>query len=122
YQPVSTNQPLAVVLDIILTGGTTSPQIIALSLHDALPIYRSPGDPDRAVPRAGQHRSRDRDARGGGRQQRGGRLLRRAVHLMRRDRKSTRLNSSHVKISYAVFCLKKKRRQGRSLQKTNLNS
>src|SRR5207302_7936300 len=28
--------------------------------------------------------------------------------LMRVDRKSTRLNSSHVKISYAVFCLKKK--------------
>src|SRR5690606_41072610 len=28
-----------------------------------------------------------------------------------RDRKSTRLNSSHVKISYAVFCLKKKRRR-----------
>src|SRR5690606_40065697 len=28
-----------------------------------------------------------------------------------RDRKSTRLNSSHVKISYAVFCLKKKKRQ-----------
>src|SRR5690606_41367327 len=27
----------------------------------------------------------------------------------RRDRKSTRLNSSHVKISYAVFCLKKQR-------------
>src|SRR5436309_9660926 len=27
------------------------------------------------------------------------------------DRKSTRLNSSHVKISYAVFCLKKKKRQ-----------
>src|SRR5690349_23488922 len=27
----------------------------------------------------------------------------------RRDRKSTRLNSSHVEISYAVFCLKKKR-------------
>src|SRR5690606_40171687 len=33
-----------------------------------------------------------------------------ARHLfgIRRDRKSTRLNSSHVKISYAVFCLKKK--------------
>src|SRR5690606_41819427 len=29
--------------------------------------------------------------------------------LLRRDRKSTRLNSSHVKISYAVFCLKKKK-------------
>src|SRR5690606_41318267 len=28
-----------------------------------------------------------------------------------RDRKSTRLNSSHVKISYAVFCLKKKKHQ-----------
>src|SRR5690625_5808215 len=30
--------------------------------------------------------------------------------LLRRDRKSTRLNSSHVAISYAVFCLKKKKR------------
>src|SRR3989442_3181405 len=30
-------------------------------------------------------------------------------HLLR-DRKSTRLNSSHVRISYAVFCLKKKNR------------
>src|SRR5690606_30890964 len=29
-----------------------------------------------------------------------------------RDRKSTRLNSSHVKISYAVFCLKKKKKRG----------
>src|SRR5690606_10443522 len=29
-----------------------------------------------------------------------------------RDRKSTRLNSSHVKISYAVFCLKKKNKKG----------
>src|SRR5690606_41090113 len=30
---------------------------------------------------------------------------------MDQDRKSTRLNSSHVKISYAVFCLKKKKKQ-----------
>src|SRR5690606_41894353 len=30
-------------------------------------------------------------------------------HHQRQDRKSTRLNSSHVKISYAVFCLKKKK-------------
>src|SRR5690554_7711215 len=30
------------------------------------------------------------------------------VDLAKRDRKSTRLNSSHVRISYAVFCLKKK--------------
>src|SRR5207302_6652773 len=33
------------------------------------------------------------------------------------DRKSTRLNSSHVKISYAVFCLKKKKKK----KKKNLN-
>src|SRR5438067_10667804 len=32
--------------------------------------------------------------------------------LMAQDRKSTRLNSSHVSISYAVFCFKKKNRQG----------
>src|SRR5438874_5977784 len=32
-----------------------------------------------------------------------------AVSALKRDRKSTRLNSSHVEISYAVFCLKKKK-------------
>src|SRR5215813_14827696 len=31
--------------------------------------------------------------------------------VVRRDRKSTRLNSSHVRISYAVFCLKKKKKK-----------
>src|SRR5436305_11366513 len=36
---------------------------------------------------------------------------------LRRDRKSTRLNSSHVRISYAVFCLKKKKKK-RSRQRT----
>src|SRR5690606_40117967 len=35
----------------------------------------------------------------------------RADSLEAADRKSTRLNSSHVKISYAVFCLKKKKRK-----------
>src|SRR3989442_10314273 len=35
-------------------------------------------------------------------------LRRRALEL---DRKSTRLNSSHVRISYAVFCLKKKKKK-----------
>src|SRR5688572_31106491 len=53
--------------------------------------------------------------------QRAGQALRadRAVHaeplglleVGRRDRKSTRLNSSHSQISYAVFCLKKKKRR-----------
>src|SRR5207302_7174593 len=37
----------------------------------------------------------------------------RLVRLGRGDRKSTRLNSSHVKISYAVFCLKKKKKKYR---------
>src|SRR5258707_2405563 len=32
------------------------------------------------------------------------------IALQRKDRKSTRLNSSHANISYAVFCLKKKKR------------
>src|SRR5215475_15296746 len=32
----------------------------------------------------------------------------------RQDRKSTRLNSSHVKISYAVFCLKKKKKNNKT--------
>src|SRR5690554_7326330 len=39
-----------------------------------------------------------------------------ADYKARTDRKSTRLNSSHVRISYAVFCLKKKRKN----TKTNL--
>src|SRR3712207_7971833 len=38
----------------------------------------------------------------------GGEPRRGLRHLTRRDRKSTRLNSSHANISYAVFCLKKK--------------
>src|SRR5438876_3063060 len=37
---------------------------------------------------------------------------------VRRDRKSTRLNSSHPSISYAVFCLKKKKKQ-RNITRTN---
>src|SRR2546427_3087268 len=40
------------------------------------------------------------------------RALMRAAELV--DRKSTRLNSSHSQISYAVFCLKKKKKKGKS--------
>src|SRR3989442_12059401 len=40
-------------------------------------------------------------------------LSRFPASLPGRDRKSTRLNSSHVRISYAVFCLKKKKQNGR---------
>src|SRR2546427_9598874 len=35
------------------------------------------------------------------------------IHDLERDRKSTRLNSSHSQISYAVFCLKKKKKSSR---------
>src|SRR2546426_9403917 len=40
---------------------------------------------------------------------------RRLRNLSRLDRKSTRLNSSHLVISYAVFCLKKKKKNGQPL-------
>src|SRR3712207_7368337 len=42
------------------------------------------------------------------------RFMRRAHIDPKRDRKSTRLNSSHAKISYAVFCLKKKKKTNRA--------
>src|SRR3712207_7376647 len=41
----------------------------------------------------------------------GSRDSRRRKPTLRRDRKSTRLNSSHANISYAVFCLKKKKQE-----------
>src|SRR3712207_7311049 len=63
--------------------------------------HRDPLEPREAplvdAREAGDHRSRSRD---GGADERAG-----------RDRKSTRLNSSHANISYAVFCLKKKKKQ-----------
>src|SRR5436309_4636686 len=72
---------------------TATTEIYTLSLHDALPIWpRVVGVP---LPL-----SRAADARA--------RRARALVPAPQRDRKSTRLNSSHVKISYAVFCLKKK--------------
>src|SRR5437773_10115591 len=67
-------------------------ELYTLSLHDALPIYR--------------RRQRDDPRRPAGRP-RG--LGTRAPGVPRPDRKSTRLNSSHITISYAVFCLKKKK-------------
>src|SRR5437899_6403942 len=42
-----------------------------------------------------------------------GRVARRGLDVRCRDRKSTRLNSSHLGISYAVFCLKKKKKYRR---------
>src|SRR5580693_10092363 len=72
---------------------TATTEIYTLSLHDALPISACTPGPPVAPLRA------------------------RRCHSSR-DRKSTRLNSSHSSISYAVFCLKKKKKnnQARSCQ------
>src|SRR4051812_50007488 len=68
---------------------TAPTEIYTLSLHDALPIYacsRSAAVISRVGPKS----------------------LRMDSEALGADRKSTRLNSSHMSISYAVFCLKKK--------------
>src|SRR3989442_11353871 len=52
-----------------------------------------------------------------------GRRLPRSEDRQEGDRKSTRLNSSHVRISYAVFCLKKKKKEGEdSMDQNRLRS
>src|SRR5690606_42165385 len=93
---------------------TASPAISTLSLHDALPIslvprLREGRRRERSQDRLRQ-RLQERDARGVEADREGPVVLRLAAQVAREDRKSTRLNSSHVKISYAVFCLKKKKR------------
>src|SRR5215467_15053416 len=67
---------------------TATTEIYTLSLHDALPIRRPAPWAARAQPLSSCRRWRD---------------------LAAADRKSTRLNSSHLVISYAVFCLKNKK-------------
>src|SRR3712207_8995284 len=89
---------------------TATTEIYTLSLHDALPILpvlAHPGDlPGRDLQRGEQRGGAVPDVVGGA-------LLGVAgLHrqgLLGADRKSTRLNSSHANISYAVFCLKKKK-------------
>src|SRR5690349_22756940 len=67
--------------------------IFTLSLHDALPILLLDVLRQGAVVARGERPS----------------LAGERLPLVVDDRKSTRLNSSHVEISYAVFCLKKKK-------------
>src|SRR5205085_11674366 len=97
-----------------------TPEIYTLSLHDALPICRS-GQHVLSVgrPRAQSESDREPDSCDGkpsGDQPTGYSRVddipfaELADQPDRRDRKSTRLNSSHSQISYAVFCLKKKKR------------
>src|SRR3712207_8545962 len=80
-------------------------EIYTLSLHDALPICRADAGRGRPRPAAGGALALRREA--GARRVRDERGDR--APARRRDRKSTRLNSSHANISYAVFCLKKKK-------------
>src|SRR3712207_7110151 len=83
---------------------TATTEIYTLSLHDALPISHGVVRGDRAVD--------ERPARPApvelDQLLEGARLLPEAEDVAL-DRKSTRLNSSHANISYAVFCLKKKK-------------
>src|SRR5476649_1393500 len=76
----------AIVQFFFFFNDTATTEIYTLSLHDALPIY-----------------IRCIDCVAIGREPR-----RWAILQVQQDRKSTRLNSSHTVISYAVFCLKKK--------------
>src|SRR5690349_22647695 len=61
--------------------------------------------------RSGRTRRGRRTRSGGGRASRASRRSTPPLPPRPRDRKSTRLNSSHVEISYAVFCLKKKKKK-----------
>src|SRR2546428_9896537 len=91
--------------NIFFFNDTATTEIYTLSLHDALPI----SDQDRQ--RSGQHELPLQN-------------VRRDLLLTKwprdvlpgpflQDRKSTRLNSSHDQISYAVFCLKKKKNRNK---------
>src|SRR5438132_7999273 len=90
---------LFIYLLLFFFTDTATTEIYTLSLHDALPISRLPAGLERLAP-GGVGRPppgpRHRPPAGVAGRPRG-------------DRKSTRLNSSHTVISYAVFCLKKKK-------------
>src|SRR3712207_9504893 len=83
---------------------TATTEIYTLSLHDALPICEVVQLVQPVDPHLGDGTQRPRGIL---RLVRGGPVLARAPEAG--DRKSTRLNSSHANISYAVFCLKKKK-------------
>src|SRR5436309_11602700 len=90
-----------------LCNAPAATQIHTLSLHDALPICGRSQEPSARTAPFFLHLSFQ-----SGRVLHGTGGVPAAPHSGRtrpEDRKSTRLNSSHVKISYAVFCLKKKR-------------
>src|SRR5207249_10027435 len=112
---------LSIFLSDFVSTATAPTELYTLSLHDALPIL-GPGDSHRGrPPRRDRRRSRaegDRVLRVRSAHHRG--VLRRRKASERflevEDRKSTRLNSSHVSISYAVFCLKKKKKKKKNIK------
>src|SRR3712207_8833049 len=95
------------VLICFFFNDTATTEIYTLSLHDALPIYAvrrrahwlESGPKPGVVPGEASPSVGDQPGPGG---------FCGVFHLTG-DRKSTRLNSSHANISYAVFCLKKKK-------------
>src|SRR5690606_39842096 len=105
----------------LASGPARSPQPPPLSLHVALPIWEQPSPPTRSPSSQRSPSSTrpfpqdDADSGSEGAFRRARRSARtrepeplegtRRVARGKRDRKSTRLNSSHVKISYAVSCL-----------------
>src|SRR3712207_7167493 len=84
---------------IFFFNDTATTEIYTLSLHDALPIFRAIQPGIHSGPRAVMP-----SVTFGGRP-----ALKVGGREQAEDRKSTRLNSSHANISYAVFCLKKKK-------------
>src|SRR3712207_7692944 len=99
---------------------TATTEIYTLSLHDALPIFllRMRGTAkigNRTAVTVAAMRIRMRSSTRV-------RPLRLIPGCSHEDRKSTRLNSSHANISYAVFCLKKKINQLYSLQYLHYHS
>src|SRR3712207_7505758 len=75
-------------------------------LHQPLGVYG-----EEVVHGQGDHPARERVEKAGGVEDGVGGLEHDHEDRRDRDRKSTRLNSSHANISYAVFCLKKKKKQ-----------
>src|SRR3712207_7435723 len=83
---------------------TATTEIYTLSLHDALPIWVGRS----AALLLSRTRSEHNAPCGPMGRQTRSRIVAPSCFYPTRDRKSTRLNSSHANISYAVFCLKKK--------------
>src|SRR3712207_8298132 len=90
---------------------TATTEIYTLSLHDALPIcWHTAKDlrwPEHVTPLPAYSPERNPPERVWEFLRQHHLALRRFLDYPARDRKSTRLNSSHANISYAVFCLKK---------------